>query len=491
LSSINIAEVFVALGRRWPDQPAIVSRNLTLSYSELAARASRAARELRTQGVGPGVNIGIVTSDNAEATVLIIALWMLGAAAVPLDFRLRPAERAVLAKEFDLVTILEERKAPGELGYQSIIVDKEWTDVIAKHDSLPILENREPTTALISLTSGTTSRPAGIVFDHERYLLRLLYRPDAGHGGPGGRLLIMLPLAGSGPRNQTFSHLISGETVYFHPPLFSAEELTEVLIANKITSTFVVPTIVRDLLAIHGTRSAPAFPDLELLYCGGAPMAPDEKQLAKKTLSKYFLETYISSISGRITTLTGEDVDKRPDSVGRVVPYVILQIVDGEDRPMKTGEHGSIRVRSPAMALGIYGGSTRAAGDRIKDGWVYPGEIGSLDADGYLTIHGRESDVIIRNGINIHPAEIEVAIAEFPGVTEVAVTGFSSPREGDSIAAFIVGGGVSEADLAAHCLLRLSADKRPGKLVFVSELPRNANGKVVRKQLREQLEKTA
>lgn len=489
MSSINIAEVFVALGQRWPDQPAIVSRNLTLSFSELVARASRAARELRAQGIGPGVNIGIVTSDSAEATVLIVAIWMLGAAAVPLDFRSRPAERAILAQEFDLVAILEERRAPGDLGYQSIIVDKSWTEVIAKHDAAPIFEDREPTTALISLTSGTTSRPAGIVFDHERYLLRLLYRPDSG-GGPGGLLMNSTPLAASGSRNQTFSHLIAGETVFFHPPLFSAEELTEALIANKATSIYTVPTIIRDLLKLHGSRSTPAFPDLKLLYCGGAPMLPEEKRLAKKTLSAHFMETYISSISGRITTLSGDDIEKRPDSVGRVVSYVILQIVDADDRPVKTGEHGSIRVRSPAMALGVYGGSTRASGDRIKDGWVYPGEIGSLDAEGYLTIHGRESDVIIRNGINIHPAEIEVAIAEFPGVTEVAVTGFSSPREGDSIAAFIVGG-VSEADIAAHCLVRLSADKRPGKLVFVSELPRNANGKVVRKQLREQLEKTA
>jgi fatty-acyl-CoA synthase len=491
LGSINIAEIFVGLGQRWPDQRAIVSRNLNLSFSELVARASRAARELRAQGLGPGVNVGIVTSDSAEATVLVVAIWMLGAAAVPLDFRLRPAERVVLAKEFDLVAILEERRSPGDLPYQSIIVDKGWAEVIARHDTEPILEDREPTTALISLTSGTTSRPAGIVFDHERYLLRLLYRPDSGRGGPGGLLMNSTPLAASGSRNQTFSHLIAGETVFFHPPLFSAEELTEALIANKATSIYTVPTIIRDLLKLHGSRSTPAFPDLELLYCGGAPMLPDEKKLAKKTLSAHFMETYISSISGRITTLTGEDIDKRPDSVGRVVPYVIIQIVDADDRTVNPGDPGSIRVRSPAMALGVYGGSMRAAGDRIKDGWVYPGEIGSLDADGYLTIHGRESDVIIRNGINIHPAEIEVAIAEFPGVTEVAVTGFSSEREGESIAAFVIGKGINESDLAAHCLMRLSADKRPGRLLFVSELPRNANGKVVRKQLREQLEKTA
>ncbi len=128
------------------------------------------------------------------------------------------------------------------------------------------------------------------------------------------------------------------------------------------------------------------------------------------------------------------------------------------------------------------------SGDSFKGGWAYPGDLGARDADGFLQLLGRTSDLIIRGGANVHPAEVELVIGECEGVQEVAVVGFTKLPEGEEIAAFVVSPSLTEAALDAHCRTRLAPDKRPRKFVLVADLPRNANGKVLRSELRKQLE---
>jgi acyl-CoA synthetase (AMP-forming)/AMP-acid ligase II len=189
-----------------------------------------------------------------------------------------------------------------------------------------------------------------------------------------------------------------------------------------------------------------------------------------------------------MTVLYGADIDARPETVGRVLPHVTLEIVGEDDRPLPAGEVGAIRVRSPAVGRAIYG-TARDAGDQIKNGWAYPGDTGAVDGDGFLQLMGRSSDMIIRGGVNVHPSEVEAVLAELEGVKDVAVVGFAKSREGEEIAAFVVSSPeLTEAALNAHCRGRLVSHKRPRKFVFVSDLPRNANGKILRTELRKRLE---
>jgi acyl-CoA synthetase (AMP-forming)/AMP-acid ligase II len=242
------------------------------------------------------------------------------------------------------------------------------------------------------------------------------------------------------------------------------------------------------LLDFGADRAGTLFADLDSLYCFGAPLLPEEKRRARSRLSRNFVEGYASSLSGRISVLSGEDIDQRPETVGRVLSQVELHIVNADDEKLPIGEAGMIRIRSPGIASGIYRGISRATGDQIKDGWAYPGDIGAIDADGFLQLFGRSSDVIIRGGSNVHPSEIEIVLAEHPGVREAAVVGFSQSREGEEIAAFVVpAGDLTESDLIAFCRARLVPDKRPRRFILVPSLPRNANGKVARSELRERL----
>jgi long-chain acyl-CoA synthetase len=485
LNSVNLADVFVGMAGRWPDRRAIISSHLTLSYGQLVARAAQSARELQSRGIVAGANVGIGLRDNAEAVVLMIAVWMLGATAVPIDFRANAIERDLLAREFDLVAIIEDRQVPAA-GYDPIFIDPSWSEIIAKHDARPIWTGEETLApAFISLTSGTTGRPIGIVIDHERMLLRAL----ADVSGVEASLLNPLPLSFSASRTHVFSALFQGSAVHFHPVLFSAQQLGEAIRTGEATAVCAVPTIIRNFLELYGEPSTPVFSKLEALYCFGAPLSPAEMVRAQRFLCANFVQVYGSNISGRISALSGTDLEAKADTVGRVLPHVALQLVDADDHILPPGEAGVIRLRAPGMARSIYGGVTRGSGDKFKGGWAYPGDIGALDSDGFLQLLGRTSDLIIRGGANVHPSEVEVVIAECGGVQDVAVVGFTKLPEGEEIAAFVVSSGtLTEAALDAHCRTRLAPDKRPRKFVFVADLPRNANGKVLRAELRKQLE---
>jgi long-chain acyl-CoA synthetase len=481
VNTVNLADVFVGISDRFRDRPAIITSEMRLTFGELIARAARSARELRHRGVEPGANVGLATRENGDAIVAMLAVWMLGATAVPIDFRAKDGERNKFAQEFDLKAIIQD-SPPGETAsYVSILMNEGWIETIARHDDRPLFHVGPSAPAFISLTSGTTGAPLGIVLDHDRQLFRMLFRHPISHGESAGVLVSATPLSFSGARNHVLSHMLDGGATYFLPPIFSAAEFGEAILQNQAVSVFAVPTIIRGLLDVYGNREALAFSSLRMLFSGGGMIRPEEKQRAKTKLSPYFLDCYSSGLSGWISFLQGEDVDTHADTVGRVLKQVALQIVDPDDNPLPIGEAGAIRVRTPSMARTTYRGVSRPSGDRIRDGWIYPGDIGVVDADRFLRIVGRTSDIINRGGVNVHPSEVEAAILEFSGVREAAVVGFSTIREGEEIAAIVVAGPeVSETALNAHCRKRLTPDKCPRKFVFVSELPRNANGKIAR-----------
>jgi long-chain acyl-CoA synthetase len=485
LNSVSLSDVFVGMASRWRDRPAIVSENLNLSYADLVARAGQSARELQAGGIVAGTNVGIALRDNAETLVLMIALWMLGATAVPMDFRATAAERNLLAEEFDLAAIIVDREFQAS-GYLPVVIGSGWAEDIAKHDRSPVYaEQQHALPAFISLTSGTTGRPKGIVIDHERMLLRSMFDAERIEGP----LLAPLPLSFSASRTHVFSALLQGSSVNFYPMLFSPQQLADTILAGEAKALCAVPTIIRNLFDLFGATSTPAFAGLAAIYCFGAPMSAEEKIRAKRSLCDGFVQVYGASICGRISTLAGADLEARPDSVGHVLPHITLQLVDADEKPVPHGESGAIRLRSPGMAQCIYGGSDPGTGDSFRAGWAYPGDIGALDDGGFLYLLGRGSDLIIRGGVNVHPSEVEAAIGELSGVREVAVVGFTKLPEGQEIAAFVVGGDdLTEAALVAHCRVRLSPDKRPRKFLLVKDLPRNVNGKITRAELRQQLE---
>lgn len=489
MSPFSLADVFIGMADRHAGKPAIVSRERTLSYAEFAGMASRTARALERHGLRPNATVGIALRDPALALTTMLGVWMAGSTAVMTDFRSTMAERRHLADDLELDVFLEDRPFP-DAPYPSLRIDAAWMDIVQSMSPPERGQGHAP--ALISLTSGTTGRPQGLVIDHYQLLARHHLRSGYLRTGQAGRMLLALPISSSSARNHALGHLLSGGTVEFLPPLTDSEELAEAVLRSRASFVHCVPTIIRGLLDRFGDRSQPLFPDVETLYCGTSAISAQEKLRALACLSPNYLEVYSSSSTGTISLLAGDDVRARPETVGRVVPHVRLQIVGDDDTPLPAGEVGHIRVRSPGMALGLRGVGVRGGGDRFTDGWAYPGDLGRRDEQGFLEIAGRASDLIIRGGVNVHPAEVEAAILGCANVRDVAVVGFSSGREGEEIAAFVVGSAdLRESDIVACCRRGLSPDKRPRIIRLVDTLPRNAAGKTLRAQLRAELEREA
>jgi acyl-CoA synthetase (AMP-forming)/AMP-acid ligase II len=254
-----------------------------------------------------------------------------------------------------------------------------------------------------------------------------------------------------------------------------------------------VPAILRGLFPL-----APAdghlFPQVSWLMSCGAPMLPQEKKEALGRLSPGFVQNYGSTMAGMITLLETKDIEPHAASVGRILPQVTVEIVDGENRPLPSGEAGQIRVRTPGIAgeLSGKGDLPERNSDLVVDGWIYPGDIGALDADGFLIIIGRTSDMIIRGGINVFPGEVEEMLAGHPAVIEAAVVGWPDPVVGEEIAAFaVLREEVSPQAILAWCRSRIQPDKQPRDLFILPALPRNANGKVVKRELAAKLPQRA
>ncbi|KQB97415.1 hypothetical protein AL073_00205 [Loktanella sp. 1ANDIMAR09] len=484
----TISDLFCGTARRYGNRIALIEGDKQLSYRDLADHSAQVAHQFAAHGIKAGDHVGVALRHSISSFTSMLAIWMLNAVAVPIDFRIRPSEREKLAEEFDLAVIVQDGPAVN-VDYRVIAWNRDFETEVAQQSITPpdgYCGYAHPAT--ISLTSGTTGRPIGFVQSHKALVLRMMgYSQECAYP-VNGRAFMTFPLSFSASRNHTLGQLLRGNTIYFHPPTFGAKEIAKRLIELKITFAFVVPAMIQDLLELAGDRETPMFPDLQLLYTGGAGMLPEQKIAAQKRLSSGFLHCFSSSLSGTVSTLVGEDVLTHPDTEGRVLGSVRVQIVDEDGNELPDNQVGMVRCRSQTSAETVYKEASRATGDRIVDGWGYTGDLGRIDSDGFLTLVGRSADVILRSGINIYPAEIEVAISSIDGVASCAAVGFPDPALGEDIAVFIVADrALTEDFVLARAQVVLPAGKRPSRVVFLDELPRNANGKVLTKDLRETL----
>ncbi len=483
MAQYRLIEAFLAAAKSYHDRIAVQTRHVSLTYSDLVAEVSQTARALQQRGVRPNANVGIAARDNRDVLVLSLACWMIDATIVPIDFKEKSGELNAIVSSINLTVLIcdEGRDRKGSAELLLIELDDEWREGVARQAKEPLFIAGENSLAVIKLTSGTTGKKLGIAFDHDRFLLAITSRIKE---DGGGRFLNALQMNFSMSFNNTVSQLLTGGTVIFFPSLFSGKEFAEAILSLDVTSVHTVPLVIRQLLAVVKEAPQPAFPNLVQLRCGGEPLAPSEKRRAYHLLSPGFTEFYSCTMTGQISQLRGQDILDAPDSVGRVLPGVLLQIVDEDDRLLPAGSTGRIRMRGPGMASRIYGDVQRSTGDRLSDGWFYTGDLGQMDTDGFLRLAGRESELVIRGGEKIRPLHIEGVGADLKGVVDIAVVGYASEREGEDLAAFIVAEDfVTQDQVIAHFRSRLPPTHCPRKIRFVKTLPRNTNGKVIKEQL--------
>lgn len=481
----NLADQIALHGRQRPTQPALIQGEHTLDFRQLDREVTQRAAWLQSRGLQPGAVIGLALKDHIEHVLMLFAVARAGAVVLPVDCRWKPFEKQRVTTHFGAALTLVEPEGAFE-GQACQEIDAAWLDAVQQ--ARPQGEFPDGERGLImSLSSGTTGRPKGPMLSHQRLINRFYTQwADLGFGSRE-RYVNATPLYFGGGRTFTLSTLYAGGTVVLCPPPCSPEELAAHVARTAGTVMFLVPTLLRRLLDCDAATLAP-LRRLKTLISSGSALAPEERSQIRGKICANFYEYYASTEGGGVSVLSPADQLRYSDSVGRPALGVEVSVVDDNHQPVPAGTTGRIRYRSGSVAEGFHG-DPEASKEAFVDGWFYPGDLGTMNDEGYVFLKGRSKDMIIRGGVNIYPQEIEATLMNHPAVAEAAVVGWPSRQFNEEIAAFVIRRGeVDAATLIALCREALAPYKAPREIFFVDELPRNSLGKVVKAQLSEQLQ---
>jgi fatty-acyl-CoA synthase len=486
-----VPELVARSARRDPAAPALACEGERRSFGELQGRAERLAAALAARGVGAGEMVAILMYNRIEFVESFLAIQLLGACAVPVNFRLTGEEVAyVLADSGAVLAIADAELEPlvGELSV--LLVGAAYEEALAAAtDEPPPVAVDDEDLAFLMYTSGTTGRPKGAMLTHQNLVVNTtnwLYEVGA---RPGDVWLSGLPLFHIGGLNGILPFLHLGALAVIEPsggfdPARSIARLAE----HRVSMCFFVPTQWQEIcsapevqaldrsrlrVAMWGASQAP-LPTLELL----------SRTFPSVEIVNAFGQTEMSS---NTCFLRGEDAIAKMGSVGRPALGVEVRILDEDGTEVPPGEVGEIVYRGPTVMRG-YHGKPEAMAEAFAGGWFHSGDLVREDADGFIYVVDRLKDMLISGGENVYPAEVERALIEHPAVAEVAVVGVEHPRWVETPLAVVVlapGGEAGEEELIEHCRERLAGYKKPAAVVFAPELPRNAAGKVLKRELRE------
>jgi acyl-coenzyme A synthetase/AMP-(fatty) acid ligase len=478
---MNLTDPILRQARTQPRTAALVEREQTMTYGELGDRVLRTAGYLAKLGIARGSHVGLCLRDDSQSVVAHLAVVRLGAIAVPIDSRSRPAERARVAEVFPLQLALVTPGCEAGINCPKVVLDAAWRSAVAATVQAAAAVEDWYAPVVVQASSGTSGLPKFTVASHFQYHFHIAgyleVVPPSRH-----RSLLMLPLYFSAGRLFCLAHLLRGDTLILCPGLASAGEMVETVSGHQVTAAFVVPSMVRELLALTGDHR-PHLPDIELLISGGTPLFPDEKLNVLSKVTPKFCEMYGAAAMGPMAALRPEEIRERPTSVGRPFSFIDIEIVDDDDRPLDAGATGHLRCRGPGLTFPAANSAAANAAD-FRNGWHYPGELASIDELGYIFLQGRKSEVIFQGGAKIFPSEVEAVLQAHESVTEAAVVGRTLPNSEQEVVAYVIAKRpVMAGELLAHCRTRLTAFKVPREIQIVTELPRNSSGKVDKRAL--------
>ena len=474
-----------------PDRTALVAGGRSWSYAALDAKATRLARRLGGRGVRAGDRVATLLHDGAGAAALVHAALRLGAVLVPLNVRLGDAElawqlgdagpRLLVADARTAARADAARRAHPRLAVANIDDPGGEADVALRlaHDPAAVLA--------VLYTSGTTGRPKGAMLTVGNFwwsavgsALNLGTRAD-------DRWLACLPLYHVGGLSIVLRAAVYGIAAVVHDG-FDADAVNAAVDAGGVTIVSVVAVMLARMLDARGGRAYPGSLRCVLLGGGPAPRALLERCAA---LGVPVVQSYgLTEATSQVATLAPEDALRRLGSAGRALYPNAIRVVADDGRDAAPDDAGEIHVRGPIVMAG-YAGQPEATARAIVDGWLRTGDVGRLDADGYLYVLDRRDDLIVTGGENVYPAEVEAVLLAHAWVAEAAVVGVPDDAWGQRVVAVVrlAAGAPAAADAAdalrAHCRASLAGFKVPREMrVVEAPLPRTASGKVRRRELR-------
>jgi long-chain acyl-CoA synthetase len=496
---MNIAIWLERAGLSHGDRPAIgLGTRVVRSYGELAGRAAKLAGALTTHcALKPGERVAIFAKNSPDYMEALYAIWHAGLAAVPVNAKLHGRELAyILEHSGARVCFVSKDLEAAAAAHAPKTLQRLITIGSAEHEKLFTADSIRPASrggddlAWLFYTSGTTGRPKGAMLTH-----RVLawashaYLGEVDQTVAGDAVLHAAPMShGSGM--YIMPHVARlGTNVIPESGAFEPDEIFALFGRWPRTSMFAAPTMIKRLTESEADCD-PA--NIRTIVWGGAPMYVEDAIRALDRFGPRFAQIYGQGEAPMtITTLTKEDIADRVHprwgdrlgSAGRPYACVDVMVADSEGRPLPVGETGEICARGDVVMPG-YWQNPEASAKAIQNGWLFTGDVGAFDAEGYLTLKDRSKDVIISGGSNIYPREVEEVLLKHNRVREVSVIGRPDPEWGEVVVAYVVGE-TSAEDLDRLCLDEIARFKRPKDYVFVQQLPKNNYGKILKTELRE------
>lgn len=480
-----IIESLVEHASRRPASPALEHADWTLSYREVVRRTGKIAAGLAALGIRAGDMVGVHMRPSQYATLVMVGIARAGGVIVYLD-------EGAAARELEILPVRKviytgRRPETGEV--EAILFD----DVVraSRPHRNPerfvrpgAADGSDP--LIVVSTSGSTGLPKHVALTHAQLTMRGSLLATAASITHEDRVALVPSLQASMGRRILFYALQQGAAVQVDIPP-EINNLLDFYRRRRTTFSLVTPHHVETMLAV-APPEAGIVPGLRLMVAAGA-LSPEMRQDARRRITPDVTYEYGTNEVSMVTVATPADQDRHPASVGRALPGVEIQIVDDRDQPVPPCENGHLRVRVPSIPGG-YVGNDDASGRFFRDGWYYPGDVGRLDAEGYLFLSGRSDDLISNHGVKFYPSEVEEAMRRNPRVREVCVLKRISPDRGEhAVALAVIDGEITVSEIQEHTATFLPRTMLPSWILVVKHLPRNAMGKVDRDRLRVTMEK--
>ena len=502
---MNPAQWLIRTAALAPQAPALFKgTQLEANYAEFLDRVAALASGLHAQyGVRKGDRVAVFMSNCTEYLEALYAIWFLGAVAVPINAKLHAKEaawiiadaQAKLAFVSDHTECALQEVAPACLKNLLDVQGAIYAQLRQQNPQAAPEQIGADELLWLFYTSGTTGRPKGVMITAGNITaMALAYFSDVDEVQPQDAILYAAPMShGAGIYN--FMHVIKGARhVVPDSHGFDAEEILQMAPRIGHISMFAAPTMVKRLVAqarAFGRRGE----GLKTITYAGGPMYVADIMEAVDVLGDKFVQIYgQGECPMGITALRREFVSDRSHanwkarlgSVGVAQSPVLVRIADAAGATLPTGEIGEILVSGSIVMRG-YWQNPQATAKTIRDGWLWTGDMGAMDADGFVTLHDRSKDMIISGGSNIYPREVEEVLLAHENVAQAAVVGRQEADWGEAVVAFVVpvaGKTVTCAELDAHCIVHIARFKRPKDYRFVTELPKNNYGKILKTKLR-------
>jgi acyl-CoA synthetase (AMP-forming)/AMP-acid ligase II len=504
VSAWSLASVLAHHADRFGERPCLLWGDETITYAELDRRSAATAAGLARLGVSRGDVVAILLYNCPELLEAMFAVSRLGAVFMPINYRLAGEEVAYIASHAGARCVISEPElahvaeaARGSLGGARFVAvgapPDGWTAFAALRDAgppPPIAPVAGDDLHRLMYTSGTTARPKGVMITYANlYWKNVAHVIEFGITG-ADKGLACGPLYHVGALDLTTTTVLyAGGTVEIHRK-FDADLVLDTVERRGITNVWLAPSMVNALLA-HPTIERRDLSGLRLVIDGGEKMPlPLIERLLRAFPNAWFADAY-----GLTETVSGDTfLDKRKTvekigSVGKPCLHLEVGIRDDEDRPVPAGTLGEIVLRGPKVFTG-YWKDPDATAAALRGGWFHTGDVGYLDAEGFLYVADRKKDLIISGGENIASPEVERVLYEHPSVLEASVVGRQDPRWGEVPVAFVVlrdGAKATADELQEFCRARLARFKVPRAVEFIDALPRNPSGKVLKRVLRDRV----